>query len=310
MKLSLSALFTVALCGACHAAEPIECKGHQGSVVTVAFSPNGKLIASCGNDGTVRIWNASDGTELQRIQVPGREGRGIPQILFAPDGKSLAVCALQQGISFWDPLTGKQQEKLLPALSGVWSASFSPDGLQLAVGLTQKVLVFNLTTDQKTHDFRLDDMRRGVPYRVPFSPDGARVAGCSSVWRLDNDREFIFLKQPFVQCRSFSPDGKILLGLQEYGTISLWETGTWKHLRSMQEVEKRLYSAVFSPDGKTIAACGISPDIKFFDVATGELTQTITTKSDQIVDISFSPDGTQLASAGRDGSVLIWRIKN
>jgi WD40 repeat protein len=311
MKLSLSALLTVALCGACHAAEPIECKGHQGSVVTVAFSPNGKLVASGGNDGTVRIWNASDGTELQRIQVPGREGKGISQVLFTPDGKSLVVCAVQQGISFWDPLTGTQSEKNIFVPNVALSVSFSSDSARLAVGDAQNILIFNFSSGKKTHDFRIDSSRQGLPRRVSLSPDGSLVAACSSVWHLKNDREFMFLQQPPVQVRCFSPDGKTLLGLQNYGIVSLFETMTWKHQRSIQAFENGVaHSAIYGSDGKTIAACGNSPDIKFFDATTGELTQTIKTKSDQIVDVCFSPDGEQLAAGSRNGSVLIYRIKN
>jgi WD40 repeat protein len=291
----------------CEAGEPIQCTGHEGSANTVSFSPDGKLLASGGDEGVVHIWNANDGSEVRTVRIDAP----IRQVLFAPNGMSLAVCSTKKGITFWDPLSGAKQDKGSSFPNVAISASFSKDGSQIAVGEGQAVLVFNSDTGKPTHDFRLNDLSktRGLPYRVPFSPDGTLVAGCSSVWRLNDNKEFIFLKEPFPQARCFSPDGKILLTLQAFCKVTLWQSRTWQHVRSIEAFDTRIYSAIYSPDGETIAACGSSPDIKFFDAATGELVKTLSTKSDQITDIDFSQDGQRLASAGRDGTVLIWRIE-
>jgi WD40 repeat protein len=120
----------------------------------------------------------------------------------------------------------------------------------------------------------------------------------------------VFVRQPNFTSRAysvaFSPDGKILSSASWDGTIKLWETKSWRELRTLAGHGWGVYKAVFSPDSKQLASASRDGTVKIWDLATGANTRTLVADSLAVKSVAWSPDGRLLASSGNDGDVKLW----
>jgi WD40 repeat protein len=308
-------------------------KGHTSSVTSVAFSPDGKRLASgsgvMGTGGEVKVWDAQTGKELLSIKHPGKSF--LSTVAFSPDGKRLVselwgnVFSGQLppgpgpggGIMVWDAQTG--QELLSLKERGVYSPAFSPDGKQLAYGSnpwevdTNKVKVRNAQTGKEILSLK---GHTASVVRVVFSPDGKRLASASGdktvkVWNAQTGQEILSLKHTSgVNSVAFSPDGKRLAsGEGDSGTVKVWDAQTGQQLL-MMEGRHRMGEAfvTFSPDGKRLASGSgtgsAGGEVKVWDAQTGKELRTFKGVGGGV---AFSPDGKHLAAETTyDNTVKVW----
>jgi WD40 repeat protein/serine/threonine protein kinase len=207
------------------AQELLTLKGHtqKKRVTNVAFSPDGKRLATTATDGTVKVWDAQTGQEL--FTCKGHTSPLVGGLAFSPDGKRLASGSCDQTIRVWDSETGKEIFTLRGHTSCVSSVAFSPDGKRLASGgYDGDAKVWDASSGQELYSLKGHTDRVS---RVIFSPDSKRLAsttldGTVKLWDAQTGEETLTL-QGNGPGLAFSPDGHRLAGSGPGATIKFWD---------------------------------------------------------------------------------------
>eukprot|EP00873_Tetraselmis_striata_P021572 jgi/Tetstr1/441836/TSEL_030052.t1 len=295
-------------------------QGHTKEVRSVAFSPDGTLLASASEDRTVRVWNALTGEEALPQPLRGHAYR-VFSVAFSPDGTRLASASEDGTVRVWNALTG--EEALPQPLRGhtemVYSVAFSPDGTRLAsASEDETVRVWNALTGEEALPQPLRGHTGGVT-SVAFSPDGTRLASASldetvRVWNTLTGEEA--LPQPLrghtgvVTSVAFSPDGTRLASASLDETLRVWNavTGEEALLQPLRGHTGEVLSVAFSPDGTRLASASEDRTVRVWNALTGKeaLPQPLRGHTDRVTSVAFSPDGTRLASASEDRTVRVW----
>ncbi len=292
---------------------PLTFRGHSAWVTGVAFSPDGKLVASAssllsGALGEVKVWDRTTGKEVHRLL--GHAGPAAA-VAFSPDGKLLASAGWDRTVKVWDVAKGKELHTLRGHTEYVSGVAFSPDGKLLASGSGDRtVVVWDAVTFQKLRT--LHGHTRGL-YGVCFSPDSRRLASAgydetARLWDPATGREFHTLRGHAgpVMGVAFSRDGQLLASAGFDGTMRLWGPASGRHLLTIQATNLLVTSVAFSADGKRLAAGSMEKAVRLWDLETGEEALTLWGHDDMVTSVAFSPDGQQLASASMDRTVKVW----
>jgi RNA polymerase sigma factor (sigma-70 family) len=307
---------------------------HGGQLESVAFSPDGKTLAS-GGFGRIMLWEADTGKPIASlVRTVGREARHghTFSMAFLPDGKQLvsvgsASAAHQTGIyAFWDVATHKMgvDTEFMDVPTG-WlrSLALSPDGKTAALGLDNGRLQF---LNAKTHDLRAAKVQLESIGGLSFSPDGKTlaVAGASAVV-LVNPATGVEAKrfQPGGRARqvAFTPDGRMVwIGIdggdgfakpKGAGKLVRWDPGTNIAIQTFETVPDLFLSLAVSPDGKTLATGGVNAGPFLWDAATGksiDLDPAGGRLKPWVYGLAFAADGKSLAVADTNGRVRVWDV--
>ncbi len=281
---------------------------HQGDITTVAWSRNGRMLASGGFDDMVLVWDAEKGVALSHLDIH----EVVNSVDWSPDGKTLAVGGADSNVRFWDITKSKIVRVLQGAEGFIGSVAWSPNGQTLAAGGKDGVLrLWNAATGASR---RLDGNKDSIEC-VAWSPDGTMVASAGAdnkvrIW--DAARERLLHTMPdhrgLALSVAWSPDGKTLASSGADKTVRLWNTATGQLLWTAHGHEKSVNSVAFSPDGKTLASASDDATVRFWNPATGASQRIQQGSVGSVVILAWSPDGRTLASAGADQTVRLWPV--
>ena len=293
---------------------------HQGAVSTLAFSPDGKTLASGSDDRTIRVWDVESGKE--KAVLTGHS-EPVRTVVFSPDGKTLASGAgarssSDRSIRLWDAESGKEKAQITGHGDSVMCVRFSPDGKTLASGSWDKTIrLWDMETLKEKMLFTGNDT---AVLSVSFSPDGKTLASGSwdkiiRVWDTESGKEKAQLKghEGPVPVLCFSPDGKTLASGSWDKSIRLWDMESLKEKGVMRREHASFVSSLhFSPDGKTLVSGGSDSTIRLWDAESGKEKSLLAGHTDTLSGVHFSPDGKTLASGAgswrnsADNAVRLW----
>ncbi len=263
-------------------------------VNAVAFSPDGRYVATGSNDGTARVFEAVSGKEVSRLTEQGE----VSSVAFSPDGRYVATGSGDGTARVFEALSGKEVSRLT-GLGGVHSVVFSPDGHLVATGsMDGTARVFDSKNGKEVSEL----IAKGDIPEVAFSPDGKYVAtasfgseGGTSGITFNAENDFIVRLNGKTNNRigsiELSPDGRpvFISETSSHNAPEIFEATTGRVLRRLVD-SGPVYSVAFSPDGRNLATGSWNGIVRVFDVASGTQLLQLTDRG-TVSALAFSPNG-------------------
>ena len=298
-------------------------KGGMELVNSVAYSPDGKILASGSNDWTIRIWDVENRKDIKTL---GGHAGPVNSVAFSQDGETI-VSGSDDGIRVWNVENWSDKILYKKENAGIVNVMYSPDGKTLtSLSKNGEIESWDLTSGEKQWSIlgykkskKLELLLQNVVKLSSYSPDGKTFANWSGVGMrlynvVDGKLELLFKKPEFlfkkpeisVYSLAFSPDSSHFVTGSEDGSISLWNKETANLLSTLPGHLDVVVSLVYSPDGKIFASASLDGTIRLWGTVDGLPKRTFTGHTRNFDLLAYSPNGKTLASRTKNGNIFVW----
>ncbi|CRG92733.1 putative WD repeat-containing protein alr3466 [Talaromyces islandicus] len=285
-------------------------EGHSGGVNSVAFTSDGKMLASASDDNTIRLWDITTG---QCMQILEGHSDSVNSVTFISDRKMLVSTSYDKTICLWDTTTGQCMQTLEGHSDRVNSVAFTSDGKMLASASNDKTIrLWDITTGQCMQTLK---GHSGGVNSVAFTSDGKTLASASHdktirLWDITTGQCMQTLKghSGGVNSVAFTSDGKMLASASNDKTIRLWDTTTGQCMQTLEGHRNWVNSITFISDRKILASTSYDKTIRLWDTTTGQCMQILEGHRNWINSVAFTSNSKMLASASNDKTIRLWDI--
>ncbi|MCX6583292.1 MAG: NACHT domain-containing protein [Candidatus Aminicenantes bacterium] len=285
---------------------------HSSDVLGCVFSPNGNLVLSASEDGSLKLWDQKSGREIRSFH--GHNDK-VTCCAFSADGKKVVSGSWDNTLRLWDVGCDKEIHSFARDQFHISSCAFSPNGLMVVS--TSDSFQINLWDVESGRKIREFSGHRGYVTSCAFSPDGQMIVSGSSdntikLWDVKTGREilnFIGHKKSVTNC-TFSPDGKTILSASEDSTLMLWDLKNGREIHSYFGHKSAVTCCAFSLDGKLVVSSSRDNTLKLWDAVSGKEIRVFTGHQGPVYSCAFSPGGGCVASGSIDHTLKLWDVKS
>jgi len=284
-----------------------EVRGSIANAAGMAFSPDGKFLATSSMDGTAKLWEISSGNELHTLK--GHSGP-IRSIALSHDGERLVTGSFDHTAKLWDLKSGRELLTFKGHSARIHSVAISPDGKLLATGSADRTLkLWDINTG-----IEIDTLRghTGNVWSVAFMPDNTKLVTGSMdanaiIWDYAHNKKLMILTGHFagITSAAFSQNGKMLATASGDRSAKLWDAATGRSRCSLRGHTDWVMSVGFSPDGRRLVTGSYDKTVRIWDTHTCQLLTTIEEHETGVETAGFSPDGRALVIGYKDGTIIL-----
>ncbi len=281
-----------------------------GGIASVAFSPDGNLLATGDTNGEIRLYQVSDWTQLL---ICKEHTNWVPSLAFSPDGTILASSSSDHTVKLWDAITGQCLQTLQGHEHEVWTVAFSPDGNTLVSGSNDRTI--RLWSVSTAECLRILRGHTSWVISAVFHSDGQTLVSGSDddtirLWDVSTGECLKTLQghRDGIRSITISPDGQTLVSGSDDQTVKLWDIGTGKCIKTLQGHHAAVWSVAISPQGNIIASGSLDHTVRLWSISTAQCLKTLQGHSGWVLSVAFSLQRNLLATSSDDQTLKIWDV--